>query len=69
MLPGRALHAVDQPAVEVADLDPELALAEVMAVGVGRLEAGQVQDADIDRGDGDIGLGSGGEARRPVAPP
>ena len=46
---GRALHAVDQHAVEVADLDGELALAEEIAGRVGRLEAGQVEDADIDR--------------------
>ncbi len=44
----RALHAVDQHAPEVADLDRELALAEEIGARVRRLEAGQVEDADVD---------------------
>ena len=36
---GDALHAVDQQAVEVADLDRELALAEEIVGRVGRLVA------------------------------
>ena len=63
-----ALHAVDQPAVEVAHLDTELALAKIMPGGVGRLKARQVQDADIDRRDGGICLGSDGEALDLLAP-
>ena len=59
---GGAGEAVDQPAVDVAHLDAEPALAEVVAVGVGGLEAGQVQDADVDGGDRRIGLGARGEA-------
>ena len=44
-----ALHAVDQLAVKVADLGRELALAEIIVVGVGRLVVGEIEDADIDR--------------------
>ncbi|GJE71390.1 hypothetical protein CHKEEEPN_2936 [Methylorubrum podarium] len=46
----RALHAVDQVAVEVADLGAEGLLAEEVGKRVRRLVAGQVEDADIDRG-------------------
>ena len=53
---GRALHAVDQHAVEVADVDGELALAEEIAARVGRLVAGEIEDADVDRGDRDLRL-------------
>ena len=49
---GRALHAVDQHAPEIADLDRQLALPEEIGARVGRLEAGQIEDADIDRRDG-----------------
>ena len=45
----RALHAVDQHAPEVADLDRELALAEEVGARVRRLEAGEVENADVDR--------------------
>ena len=55
-LARHALHAVDQQAVEVADLHAELALAEIPVVRRRRLEAGEVEDADIDGGDGDVGL-------------
>ena len=48
----RALHAVDQHAPEIADLDRQLALPEEIGAGVRRLEPGQIQNADIDRGDG-----------------
>ena len=53
---GRALHAVDQHAPEVADLDRQLALAEEIGARVRRLEAGEVEDADVDRRDGDARL-------------
>ena len=48
LAPG-ALHAVDQLAVQVADLGGELALAEIISVGVGRLVVGEIEDTDIDR--------------------
>ena len=59
---GGAFHAVDQEAVEVANVHAELALAEEITGRVGGLEAGQVQNADIDGGDRDLGLLS----RRPI---
>ncbi len=46
---GCALHAVDQHAPQVADLDRKLALAEEIGARVRRLEAGQVEDSDVDR--------------------
>src|SRR5580704_19362887 len=49
---GLALHAVDQHAPEIADLDRKLALPEEISAGVRRLEAGQVENTDIDRGNG-----------------
>ena len=57
-------HAVDQAAVEVADLGAEPALAEEPAFGLGRLEARQVEDADVDGGNRDARLLAGGQARR-----
>src|SRR5690606_507746 len=54
--PRGAERAVDQPAVEVADLHAEPALAEIPAGRIGRFVAGEVEDADIDGGDRDIGL-------------
>ena len=63
---GHALHAVDQEAVEVADLDAELALAEIPVVRRRRLEVGEVEDAEVDRGDRDIGLARRA-ARLPIA--
>ena len=53
---GHALRRVDQLAVEIAELDAELALAEIPAIGIGHLEVGEVENAEIDRGDGHIGL-------------
>ena len=49
---GRALHAVDQHAPEIANLDRQLALPEEIGVRVRRLEPGQIENADIDRRDG-----------------
>ncbi len=51
-----ALHAVDEQAVEIADVDGELALAEEIVFRIGRLEAGDVEDADVDRRDRDRGF-------------
>ena len=61
-LAARALHAVDQLAIEIADLGRELALAEIVVVGRRRLVVGQVEDADVDRGHHDARLLAGGEA-------
>ena len=55
-LAARALHAVDELAVEVADFGGEPTLAEIIVVGRRRLVAGQVEDADIDRGNDDTRL-------------
>lgn len=53
--PQRAGLPVDQTSVEVADLDPEPFLPEVMPGGIRRLEACQVQNALIHGGKGDMG--------------
>ena len=63
-LAARALHAVDQLAVEVADFGGEPALAEVVVVRRRRLVVGEVEDADIDGGNHDARLLAGGRARR-----
>ena len=60
-LAARALHAVDELAVKVADLGGELALAEIIVVRCGRLIAGKVEDADIDGRDHDARLIAGCE--------
>ena len=62
---ARALHAVEQLAVEVADLRRQAALAEVKVIRRRRLVVGQVEDADIDRRDGDLRLLAAGEAAQP----
>ncbi len=59
---GDAFHAVDQQPVEIADVDGELALAEEKAARVRRLVSRQIEDADVDRGDRDLGLFAGREA-------
>ena len=60
--PGHALHAVDQHAPEVADLDRQLALAEEIRARVRCPVAGKVEDAEVDRRDGDMRLLSRREA-------
>ena len=50
-LAARPLHAVDQIAVEVAELGRERALPEIIVVRRRRLVVGQIEDADIDRSD------------------
>ena len=52
-LAARALHAVDQLAVEVADFRRKRALAEIVIVGRRRLVVRQIENADVDRGDHD----------------
>ena len=51
-----AVHAVDQAAIEIADLHAEASLAKVMAGRIGAFEAGHVENAEIHCGDGGIGL-------------
>ena len=53
---ARSLHAVDQQAVDVADLHRQLPLAEEMLERIGRLVARQIEDAEIDGRDRDISL-------------
>ena len=74
-LAARTLHAVDQLAVEIADIGGEPTLAEIVVVGRGRLVVGQIQNPDVDRGDDDPCVLSGGEpahlhrdAQRAVGP-
>ncbi len=55
----RALHPVDELAVEVTDLHAQPPLAEIPGIRVRRGKAGQVEDAHIHRRQGDIGLLAG----------
>ena len=61
-LAAGALHAVDQLPVEVADFRGHAALAEIVVVRRRRLVVGQIENADIDRGDDDLGVFAGIEA-------
>ncbi len=61
-LSARALHAVDQLSVEVADFRGHAALAEIIIVRRRRLVIGQIENADIDGGDHDLGVLAGIEA-------
>ena len=54
--PECTLRGIDQPAVNVADFEPESALAEIPVAGIGRIVIGQVENADIDGGDRDKGF-------------
>ena len=54
---GDAERTVDQAAVEVADFKAEPALAVIARLRIWHLVVGQVEDADIDRGDRHIGVG------------
>ena len=58
-LAARTLHAVDQLPVEVADLGRQAALAEIVVIGRGRLVVGQVENADVDGSDDDLGILAG----------
>ena len=60
-LAARALHAVDQLAIEIADLRSQPALAEIELIGRRRLVVGEVENADIDRGDYHLGVFAGAE--------
>ena len=53
-LAARALHAVDQLAVDVADVGRKRALTEIIIVGRRRLVVGQIENADVDRGNDDF---------------
>jgi hypothetical protein len=59
-----ALHAVDQLAVKVADLGRELALAEIIGVGIRHFVIGEVENADVDGRDDDARLLACAEARK-----
>ncbi len=58
-------HAVDQAAVDVADLGAEPALAEEPVLRLGRLEAREVEDAEVGGGDRDARLLALGQPGRP----
>ena len=51
----RAVHSVNQTAINIADTHAQFALAEIMFGGIGAFKSCQVQDTDIDGGDGGIG--------------
>ena len=53
---ARALHPVDQLAVKIAQLRAHAALPEIIIVGCRRFVIGEIQDADIDSGDDDLGI-------------
>src|SRR6516225_4513517 len=59
--PDRVRPGVDQPAVEIAQLDPELSLAETVFLRRRARKLGQFQHRLVDRGKRDIGLLAGGE--------
>ena len=61
-LAARALHAVDQLPVEVADFRGHAALAEIVVVRRRRLVVGQIENADVDGGNDDLGVLAGIEA-------
>ena len=61
-LAAGALHAVDQLPVEVADFRGHAALAEIVIVRRRRLVIGQIENADIDGGNDDLGVFAGIEA-------
>ena len=50
------MHAVDQPAIEIAQLGAELRLRVEPLLWPRRLVARQIEDADVDRGNRDVGL-------------
>ena len=58
-LAARALHAVDQLPIEVADFGGQAALAEIVVIRRRRLVVGQIENADIDRGNDDLGVLAG----------
>ena len=58
-LAARALHAVDQLPIEVADFRRHAALAEIVVVRRRRLVVGQIENADIDGGNDDLGVFAG----------
>ena len=55
-------RAVDQPAIDVADFEAQRPLPKIPGFRIGALVVGQVEDADIDGGDRDIGLAARREA-------
>ena len=59
---ARALHAVDQLAVKIADIGRQRALAEIIVGRRRRLVIGEIEDADIDGGNRDPRLLAGGKA-------
>ena len=61
-LAARALHAVDQLVVEIADVGRQPALTEEVIVRRRRLVVGEIEDADVDRGDDDARLFARGKA-------
>src|SRR5690606_32821350 len=55
-LTGRAERPIDQLAIDVAPVIAELALPEIPGVRLRRLEAREIENAEIDRRDGYIGF-------------
>ena len=60
-LAARALHAVDELAVEIAEFSGKAPLAEIVVVRRRRLVVGEIEDADVDGGNDDARLLAGGK--------
>ena len=58
-LAARPLHAVDQLSVKVSDFRRHTTLTEIVVVGRGRLVVGEIEDADVNRGNDDLGVFAG----------
>ncbi|MNI05793.1 hypothetical protein D3C73_587560 [compost metagenome] len=54
--PGRAERTIDQTAIDIADFQPQTALAEIPVVGRGRLVTGEIENANIDGRNRHIGI-------------
>jgi hypothetical protein len=64
-LAARALHAVDELAIEIADLRRQPPLAEIVVIRRRRLVVGEVENADVNRGNHDLGVLAGIESFEP----
>ena len=53
--PHIAVHAVNQATIDVADFHSQTPLTEIVFRRIGTIEASQVQNTDIHRGQRDIG--------------
>ena len=61
--PDGVRPCIDQPSVEVAQFDDELALAIIIFLGRRAVEFSELEHRLVDRGEGDVGLLARGEPR------